>query len=77
MDHSERTLILKVSESLGDDAFRQVREHSREILIGHPNPITAGMKVALPLSLFPVGVVELDVDDCRGEPSLLTSLGMG
>lgn len=48
MDHSEQTLILKLFEGLGDDGCRQVREHPRKILVGHPNPITAGMKVALP-----------------------------
>lgn len=68
MDHSEQTLILKLFESLRDDGFGQFREHPGEILVGHPNPITAGMKVALPSPLFPVEVVELNIDSCRGKP---------
>lgn len=47
MDHSEQALSLKVSESLGDGDCGQVREHLREIIVGHPNPITAVMIVAL------------------------------
>lgn len=68
MDYPEQPLILKLSESLGYDGCGQVREHSRKILVRHPHPITAGMKMALPLPLLPVKVIELDVDGCRGIP---------
>nr|DAI78230.1 MAG TPA: hypothetical protein [Caudoviricetes sp.] len=75
MNHSEQTLILKLFESLGDDDFGQFRKHPGEILVGHPNPITAGVEMPLPLPLFPVEVVELSVDGCRGESQSLDQFG--
>lgn len=75
MDHSEQTLILKLSESLGNDSIGQAREHPGKILIGHPNPITAGMIVALSLPLLPVEVVELNVDGRRGTTKSLDQFG--
>ncbi len=68
MDHSEQTLILKLFKGFGDDVCGQAREHPGEVTIGHPNPITIVMKMALTLPLFPVEVVELNVDGCRGTP---------
>lgn len=68
MNHSEQTLILKLFERLEDDVCGQAGEHPGKIIVGHPNPITAVMKMALPPPLFPVEVVELNVDGCRGTP---------
>lgn len=65
MDHSEQTLILKFSKSLGDGGCGQVREHPGEIIVGHPNPIAADMIMALQPPLFPVEAVKLDGDGCR------------
>lgn len=47
MNHSEQTLTLKLSDSLVNGIIGQAREHPWEIIIGHPNPITAGMIMAL------------------------------
>lgn len=67
MDHSEQALILKLFEGPGNDDCGKVREHPGEIIVWHPNPITAGMIVALLPPLFPIEVVELDVNGCRGK----------
>ena len=75
MDHSEKTLILKLSEGFGNDSIGQTREHQRKILVWHPNPITAGMIVALSSPLLPVEVVELNVDGRRGTTKSLNQFG--
>lgn len=77
MDHSEKTLILKLSDGLGDGICGQGREHPGEILVGHPNPITAGMIVVLLLPLLPVEVVELNVNGRRGATKSLDQFGYG
>lgn len=77
MDHSEKTLILKLPEGFGNDGLGQAREHPGKILVGHPNPITAGMIVVLPPPLFPVEVVELNVDGRRGTTKSLDQFGHG
>jgi hypothetical protein len=71
MNHAEQSLILKLSEGLGNDDCGQVREHPGKILIGHPNLITADMIVALPPPLFPVVVVERSIDGRRGKTQSL------
>lgn len=71
MNHSEQAFILKLSEYLGNGGRRQFREHPRKILIGHPNPITAGMEMALSLPLIPIKAVELNVDGRRGKTQSL------
>lgn len=77
MDHSEKTLILKLSEGFGNDSIGQAREHPGKILVGHPNPITAGMIVVLLLPLLPVEVVELNVDGRRGTTKSLDQFSHG
>lgn len=77
MDHSEQTLILKPSEGFGNDGLGQFREHPGKILVGHPNPITAGMKMALTLPLLPIKLVELNVDGCRGKTQPLNQFRHG
>lgn len=67
MDHSEQPLILKLFKGFGDDDCGQVREHPGKILVGHPTPITAVMKLTLPPPLFTVEVVERNVHGCRGK----------
>lgn len=71
MNHSEQTLILKLSEDLRNGICRQFREHSGEIIVGHPNPITAGMVMALSFPLPPIKRIELNVDGRRGNPQSL------
>ena len=77
MDHSEQAPILKLPEDLGNGSCGQFREHPRKILVGHPNPITAGMKMTLSLPLLPIKVVELGVDGCRGNPQSLSQFKHG
>lgn len=67
MDHFKQAPILKPSEGLGNEGLGQVREHPRKILIGHPDPITAGMEMTLSLPLLPIKVVELSVDGRRNK----------
>lgn len=71
MNHSEQTLILKLSKNPGNGICGQFREHPRKILIGHPDPITAGMEMALSFPLPSVKLVELNVDGRRGNPQSL------
>lgn len=77
MDHSEKTFILKLSEGFENGSIGQVREHPGEIIVGHPNPITAGMIVVLLFPLLPVEVVELDVDGRRGTTQSLDQFRYG
>lgn len=77
MDHSEQTIILKLSEGFGNDSVGQARKHPGKILVGHPNPIMAGMIVVLLPLLFPVEVIELNVDGRRGNPQSLDQFGYG
>lgn len=71
MNHSEQPPVLKLSENLGNGICGQFREHPRKILIGHPNPITAGMKMTLSSPLFPIKLVKLNVYGRRGETKSL------
>lgn len=77
MDHSEKTLILKLFESLGNDGCGKFREHPGKIIVGHPNPITAVMIVVLLSPLFPIVVVELNVHGCRGKPQSIDQFRHG
>lgn len=74
MNHSKQALILKLANGFGNDGSRQFREHSGKILVGHPNPITAGMEMMLPVPLLPVEVVKLNVNGRRGKPNPSTSV---
>lgn len=71
MDHSEKPPILKLSEGLVNGIIGQAREHPGKIIIGHPNPITASMIMALLPPLFPVKVVKLNIYGCRGATQFL------
>lgn len=77
MDHPEQTLIFKLFEGLGNAGWGQFREHPGKIIVGHPDPITTVMKVALPLPLFPVEAVELNVYGCRGKPQSIDQFRYG
>lgn len=77
MNHFEQTRILKPSKSLGNGGCGQFRKHPGEILVRHPNPITAGMKVLLSLPLLPVKVVKLNVDGHRTETQPLNQFVYG
>lgn len=77
MDHPEQTLVLKLSEDIGNGICGQFREHPGKIIIGHPNPITAVMKMALSLPLLPIKVVELNVHGCRGKTQSLREFKNG
>lgn len=77
MDHSEKTLVLKLSEGFGNDSIGQAREHPGKIIVWHPNPITAIMIVVLLPPLFPVEVVELNIDGRRGTTKPIDQFGHG
>jgi len=77
MDHSKQTLSLKLSESLGNGLCRQTQEHPGKIIVGHPNPITAIMKVFLTPPLFPVKIVKLNIHDSSGKTKPLDQFRRG